>query len=350
MEHETNPHRPALLGMNLAELRSAVAALGMPAFTGKQLAEWLYGKGATSFDAMTNISQKNRTLLAQHYTVGAQPPVDCQRSVDGTVKYLFPTSDGQRVETVFIPDGDRATLCVSCQVGCRMGCRFCMTGRQGFHGHLSATDIMNQLHSLPERERLTNVVFMGQGEPMDNLDAVLRVTELLQADYGWAWSPKRITVSTVGVRQGLVRFLQESECHLAVSLHNPFPEQRLQMMPAENAYSMSELLNLLRQQDWTHQRRLSFEYIVFGGLNDTEAHARELVRILGPLECRVNLIRFHQIPDSPYHGADEGRMTWLRDFLTKHGVTTTIRASRGQDIYAACGLLNTERQGDNLKI
>lgn len=333
-----------LLGMTMDELRQVVTSLGMPAFTAKQLADWLYVKRVTDIDAMTNISQRNRQRLAEHYCIGCMAPIDCQRSVDGTVKYLFPTSDGQQVETVFIPDGDRGTLCVSSQVGCRMGCRFCMTGRQGFHGNLSATDILNQLHSLPERELLTNVVFMGQGEPMDNLDAVLRVTQLLTADYGWAWSPKRITVSTVGVRKGLIRFLQESECHLAVSLHNAFPEQRLQMMPAENAFGMSELLSLLRQQDWTHQRRLSFEYIVFGGLNDSEAHARELVRMLSPMECRVNLIRFHEIPDSPYHGADEARMVWLRDFLTKHGVTTTIRASRGQDIYAACGLLNSERE------
>lgn len=333
-----------LLGMNMEELQGVALELGMPRFTAKQLADWLYVKRVHSIDEMTNLSLRNRLLLSERYTVGSMEPVDCQRSVDGTVKYLFPTADGQRVETVFIPDGDRGTLCVSCQVGCRMGCRFCMTGRQGFHGNLTAADIMNQLHSLPERDRLTNVVFMGQGEPMDNLDAVLHVTQLLTAEYGWAWSPKRITVSTVGVRKGLVRFLQESECHLAVSLHNPFPEQRLQMMPAENGYSMSELLNLVRQQDWTHQRRLSFEYIVFGGLNDSEAHARELVRILSPLECRVNLIRFHQIPDTPYHGAEEEKMVWLRDYLSRHGVTTTIRASRGQDIYAACGLLNSEKK------
>ena len=333
--------KPALLGMNMEELRQAVTSLGMPAFTAKQVAGWVYVHGVEDIAAMTNLSQRNRDLLAQHYEVGHRAPIDCQRSVDGTVKYLFPTRQGDSVETVFIPDGDRGTLCVSCQVGCRMGCRFCMTGRQGFQGNLSASDIMNQLYALPERERLTNVVFMGQGEPMDNLDAVLRATQLLTAEYGWAWSPKRITVSTVGVRKGLVRFLAESDCHLAVSLHNPFPEQRLQMMPAENAYSISELLNLVRQHDWSHQRRLSFEYIVFGGLNDSEAHARELARILSPLECRVNLIRFHQIPDTPYHGADEERMVWMRDYLTRHGVTTTIRASRGQDIYAACGLLNT---------
>ena len=229
-----------------------------------------------------------------------------------------------------------------------MGCRFCMTGRQGFHGNLTTTDILNQLFSIEECERITNVVFMGQGEPMDNLDAVLQATQILTADYGLAWSPKRITVSTVGVRKGIERFLKESDCHLAVSLHNPFPSERNQIMPAEKAFSLTDCIALLRQEDWTHQRRLSFEYIVFGGLNDTEAHARELVRLLGPIECRVNLIRFHDIPDSPFKGAPEEKMIWLRDYLTRHGVTTTIRASRGQDIFAACGLLSTAKVNDKI--
>jgi 23S rRNA (adenine2503-C2)-methyltransferase len=218
-----------------------------------------------------------------------------------------------------------------------------MTGRQGFQGNLSATDILNQIYSLPEQDTLTNVVFMGQGEPMDNIDEVLRATQLLTADYGYAWSPKRITVSTVGVQKGLIRFLEKSDCHLAISLHNPFPEERLEMMPAEKAYGMQEFISLLREFDWTHQRRLSFEYIVFDRLNDSPRHAKELVRLLSPLECRVNLIRFHQIPDTPYKGSSEETMIWLRDYLTQHGVTTTIRASRGQDIYAACGLLHNKK-------
>lgn len=335
-----------LLGMTLAELKSVAAEVGLPAFAAKQMAQWIYAKHVRSIDEMTNISLSGRAALAERYTIGCVPPSDVQKSIDGTCKYLFPTESGQEVECVFIPDGDRATLCVSSQAGCRMGCRFCMTGRQHFGGSLSATDILNQIYSVPGSEQLTNIVFMGQGEPMDNLDAVLRATERLTAADGWAWSPKRITVSTVGVRKGVERFLRESECHLAVSLHNPFPEERLAMMPAEKAYGLEELLGLLRQQDWTHQRRLSFEYIVFGGLNDSERHARELVRLLAPIECRVNLIRFHQIPDTPYKGAAEERMVWLRDYLTRHGVTTTIRASRGQDIYAACGLLHAKKENE----
>ena len=338
-----------LLGMTLDELKAVSAEVGLPGYAAKQMTEWIYGKRVKCIEEMTNLSLKGRNALAERYTIGCVPPCDVQQSIDGTAKYLFPTENGQQVECVFIPDGDRATLCVSSQAGCRMGCRFCMTGRQGFGGNLSVTDILNQVYSVPGSEQLTNIVFMGQGEPMDNLDAVLKATELLTAPYGWAWSPKRITVSTVGIKKGVERFLKESDCHLAISLHNPFPEERLGMMPAEKAYGIAELLALLREQDWSHQRRLSFEYIVFGGLNDSERHAKELVRMLSPLECRVNLIRFHEIPDSPYHGASEEKMVWLRDYLTHHGVTCTIRASRGQDIYAACGLLHSKMKNENVK-
>ena len=336
--------RKPLLGLTREELRGVVAELGMPAFAAKQLAQWIYQKGVGDVERMSNISIAARKRLSEHYEVGLMPPLLRQESVDGTVKYLFPTREGQRVESVFIPDDDRGTLCVSCQVGCKMACRFCMTGRQGFQGNLTTTDILNQIYSLPERERLTNIVFMGQGEPMDNLDTVLRATELLMADYGWAWSPKRITVSTVGLRKGLKRFLDESPCHLAISLHNPFAEERAAMMPAERSYPLEEMLELLKQYDWTGQRRLSFEYIVFGGENDTERYAHELVRLLGNLECRVNLIRWHVLPgEELFHEADDGRMISFRNYLTRHGVRCTIRVSRGQDIDAACGLLNTKR-------
>lgn len=338
-----------LLGMTLNELKAVATEVGLPSFAGKQMAEWIYGKHVRSIDEMTNLSLKGRSALAEHYEIGCVPPCDSQQSIDGTAKYLFPTESGQKVECVFIPDDDRATLCVSSQVGCRMGCRFCMTGRQGFGGNLSVTDILNQVYSVPRSELLTNIVFMGQGEPLDNLDAVLKATQLLTDANGWAWSPKRITVSTVGIRKGVERFLSESDCHLAISLHNPFHEERLAMMPAEKANDTRELLELLSKQDWSHQRRLSFEYIVFGGLNDSERHAKELVRLLSPMECRVNLIRFHEIPDTPYKGASEEKMIWLRDYLTKHGVTTTIRASRGQDIFAACGLLHAKSKTEMMK-
>ena len=343
-----------LIGLTPNELKAAVTALGMPAFTARQIASWLYVKHVDSIEAMTNISKQNRQLLAEHYEVGALPPIDCQRSKDGTIKYLFPVLTSHPspqpslfVETVFIPDKDRATLCVSCQVGCKMNCLFCQTGKQGWHGDLTPADILNQIYALPEVDRLTNIVFMGQGEPMDNLDAVLRVCDIMTADWGWQWSPKRITVSSVGVRNKLKRFLDESDCHVAISMHSPLHEQRLRLMPAEKAMPLEETIALLKQYDFTHQRRCSFEYICFGGMNDTPLYAREIVKLLQGLECRVNLIRFHEIPDVDLPASDEQRMETLRDYLTTHGITTTIRASRGQDIFAACGLLSTAHQSQS---
>ncbi len=330
-----------LLGLSLDDLKAIVKDLGMPQFTAGQIMKWLYSQHIRDIDEMTNISKMNREKLSETFVIGAREPLDCQRSKDGTVKYLFPAAGDKFVETVYIPEKDRATLCVSCQVGCKMNCLFCQTGKQGFEGSLSAGDILNQIYSLPERDTLTNIVFMGQGEPMDNLDNVLRATEILTADYGYAWSPKRITVSSVGVKNKLKRFLDESECHVAISMHTPLPEQRIQLMPAEKQMSITEVVELLKQYDFSHQRRCSFEYICFAGLNDTTTHAREIVRLLHGLECRVNLIRFHEIPDVDLPGADEKRMESLRDYLTNHGVFTTIRASRGQDIFAACGLLST---------
>ena len=340
--------KKTLLGLTLDELKTVATETGLPKFAGGQLAKWIYEQHVTSIDAMTNISKDGRRRLEDAYEIGCMPHIHRQESVDGTVKYLFPTKSGKSVETVFIPDGERATLCVSCQVGCKMNCLFCQTGKQGWEGDLTAADILNQIYSLPKRERLTNIVFMGQGEPMDNLDNVLRATEILTASYGWAWSPRRITVSSVGVKNKLKRFIEESECHVAISMHAPTHEERAELMPAERGMSIQEVVDLLKNYDFSHQRRLSFEYIVFGGKNDSMRHAQQIVKLLSGLDCRVNLIRFHQIPDVPLKGASEQTMENLRDYLTSHGVFTTIRASRGQDIYAACGLLSTAKKNENL--
>lgn len=333
-----------LLGMTLGELQGVTKLLGMPAFAAKQLASWLYDKRVATIDAMTNLSLKHRELLKEHYVVGSEPPVEAMRSVDGTVKYLYRAGEGHFVESVYIPEEDRATLCVSSQVGCKMGCKFCMTGKQGFKAHLTAGQILNQIHSLPERDRLTNVVMMGMGEPLDNVDEVLKALEVMTASYGYAWSPKRITLSSVGLRKGLQRFIEESDCHLAISLHSPVPQQRRELMPAERAYSITEIVDLLRRYDFSKQRRLSFEYIVFKGVNDSPLYARELLKLLRGVDCRINLIRFHAIPGVDLEGADMETMIALRDYLTSHGLFTTIRASRGEDIFAACGMLSTARQ------
>lgn len=336
-----------LLGKTLDELTQIVLDLGMPKFTAGQIASWLYGRKVASIDEMTNLSVKNRERLKECYEVGATAPVHEMRSVDGTVKYLFRTPEGDYVESVYIPDADRATLCVSSQVGCKMNCKFCMTGKQGYTNSLTAAQILNQIYSIPERDTLTNVVFMGMGEPFDNLDEVLRALEILTASYGYAWSPKRITVSSVGLRKGLRRFLDESDCHLAISLHSPFPAQRQELMPAEKAFSIVEIVDILRQHDFSKQRRLSFEYIVFKGVNDSLIYAKELVRLLRGLDCRMNLIRFHAIPNVDLEGADMETMLAFRDYLTQHGLFATIRASRGEDIFAACGMLSTAKQQAN---
>lgn len=333
-----------LLGMTLEEIQRTVVNLGMPKFTAKQISSWLYDKKVSSIDEMTNLSLKFRELLNDEYEIGAVAPMEAMRSVDGTVKYLFQVSENGFVEAVYIPDEDRATLCVSSQVGCKMDCKFCMTGKQGFSANLTANQILNQIYSIPERDTLTNLVFMGMGEPFDNLDELLNVLEILTSDYGYRWSPKRITVSSVGLKKGLRRFIEESDCHLAISLHSPFPSQRKELMPAEKAFSITEIVDILKEYDFSKQRRLSFEYIVFKGLNDNLIYAKELVKLLRGLDCRINLIRFHAIPGVDLEGADMESMLAFRDYLTSHGLFSTIRASRGEDIFAACGMLSTAKQ------
>lgn len=364
-----------LLGKTLTELQEVALSVGLQKFAGKQLAQWLYVQRVTDFDEMTNISLKGREALKARYSIGRHAPVREAISQDGTRKYLFeitpPPPNSQQliansqkptanyVESVYIPEDDRATLCVSSQAGCKMGCRFCMTGSLGFHGHLSTSEIINQIFEIDSIALtnniapLSNIVYMGEGEPMDNLDNVLRSLEIMTADYGCAWSPKRITVSTVGIPT-MKRFLEESECHLAVSLHNPFPSERADIMPAEKLMSITDVVALIKQYDWTHQRRVSFEYICWEGMNDTPRHAKELLRLLKGLNCRINLIRFHQGIDDVkpsrnnsflFKSSNEDTMVWLRDYLTSNGLTTTIRRSRGEDILAACGMLVNALKG-----
>ena len=336
--------KQTLLGKTLTELQQVALSVGLQKFAGKQLAEWLYVRRASSFEQMTNISLKGRQALEEQYTIGRHEPVAEAVSKDGTKKYLFRLSGDQVkgdvfIESVYIPDNDRATLCVSTQAGCKMGCKFCMTGTLGFHGQLPVGEILNQIFSIPDSDKLTNIVYMGEGEPMDNIDHVLRSLQVMTESWGCAWSPKRITVSTVGVVPGLERFLKESECHLAVSLHNPFGAERQDIMPIEKRYHLTDVVAMLKQYDWQHQRRVSFEYICWHGQNDTIRHAKELVRLLKGLPCRINLIRFHAGVDQAFAGSDEKQMEWLRDYLSDNGITTTIRRSRGEDILAACGML-----------
>lgn len=333
-----------LLGLTLDELTSLVQELGEPKYRAKQLAEWLYVKRATTLDEMTNLPKALRSKLKSCCTIGRSPVALTQVSRDGTEKYLFRKLDRpeQTFETVYIPEEDgRATLCISSQVGCRMGCRFCATGQMGFHGHLTAADVINQVLSVPHSDALTNVVFMGMGEPLDNYKVVASVLEIMTSNYGLAWSPKRITVSTVGPRVGLTRFLDEQRANLAVSLHSPFPEERAEIMPVEGLFPIEEVIDTLGKYDFSGQRRLSFEYIVFGGLNDDLRHAKALVELIRPLRSRVNLIPYHPIDGLPYHASDRAVIERFAEYLNAHGVIATIRRSRGQDIDAACGMLST---------
>jgi 23S rRNA (adenine2503-C2)-methyltransferase len=338
-----------LLGMTLNELKVVVAGMGLPSYAASQLADWLYKKKVTSVSEMTNIAKAKRILLDASYEVGAKPPVGEMKSTDGTVKYLFRISSDHAVETVYIPDDDRATLCVSSQVGCRMNCHFCMTGKQGFAANLTANEIINQIRSVPESEQLTNIVFMGMGEPFDNTDELFKALEIMTSDYGYGWSPKRITVSTVGIMKGLHRFLEESACHLAVSLHSPYSDERQSLMPIEKVYPAAEIIRLVKQYDFSHQRRVSFEYILFENKNDSQEHAETLVRLLRGLTCRVNLIRFHAIPEAPLKSSSLKKMEYFRDMLNLRGVTCTIRTSRGEDILAACGMLSTIEKNTHKK-
>lgn len=340
-------YKRPLLGMTLDELKEVATKTGLPVYAAKQIADWLYKKQVADISEMTNLAAAKRALLAEEYEVGIAPPVESMKSVDGTIKYLYRVGEKDFVESVYIPTDDRATLCVSSQIGCKMSCLFCMTGRQGFSGNLTANAILNQIRSLPEREELTNVVFMGMGEPLDNTDELFKALEILTSSYGYGWSPKRITVSTIGVLKGLKRFLDESECHLAVSLHSPYPEERQSLMPVEKAFPMYKVLDLIRMYDFSHQRRVSFEYIVFRNLNDSAQHARALAMLLKGIPCRVNLIRFHAIPDLDLETSDMRRMESFRDILNEKGVTATIRSSRGEDIMAACGMLSTEKRIKN---
>ena len=334
--------KTALFGLTKTEIEAIVAAENFPKYVAGQIIDWLYKKDIRSIDEMTNLSKSIRSILNEKYIMGLSEFIKVSESADGTKKYLFPTTVGGFIEAAYIPDNERATLCVSSQVGCKMGCVFCMTAKQGFQGQLTVTEILNQIKSLPERSGLTNVVYMGMGEPFDNIDAVLKSIEILTADYGYAWSPKRITVSTIGVIPAMKRFLEESKAHLAVSLHSPFEADRRVLMPIETKYPLKAVLTEIRNWDFGRQRRVSFEYIMFKDFNDTPAHAKELIRLLNGIKSRINLIRFHPIPGITLQSSSDDNILKFQELLKSKGIITTLRASRGQDIDAACGLLSTK--------
>ncbi len=331
-----------IFGLTVLQLQEIVKSIGLPVFTASQIAEWLYQRRVTTFSEMTNLSKKARELLDKDYCILLTEPSKVQVSVDGTKKYLYPTEIGKYVEAAYIPEKERATLCVSTQIGCKMGCLFCMTGKQGFQGNLTAGEIINQIQSLPEFDKLTNIVYMGMGEPMDNIDAVLQSIEIMTSEKGYGWSPKRITVSTIGIIPAMITFLDKSQAHLAVSLHSPFDEERQELMPIQSVYPITDVIEEIKKWNLGRQRRISFEYIMFKGVNDTPKHANELVRLLNGIKCRINLICFHPIPGTPLQGTSFDNIVEFQNRLKSKGMTVTIRASRGEDIFAACGMLSTK--------
>jgi 23S rRNA (adenine2503-C2)-methyltransferase len=337
-----------LFGKTLDELIQLTVDLGLPKFTARQLADWLYKKQIGSVEEMSNLSKKTRELLAEKYDFGTVQPAKVQVSADGTKKYLFVTGKHQFIETAMIPDDERVTVCVSSQVGCKMGCLFCMTAKQGFQGQLSAGEIVNQIRSIEEATTVTNVVYMGMGEPFDNLDEVLKSIEILTSEWGYGMSPRRITVSSIGIVPAMKKFLETSDAHLAISLHTPFDEQRKSLMPVQLAYPIAEVVEEIRKYDFSGQRRVSFEYILFKGLNDSPVHVKELSKLLNGIKCRINLIRFHPVPGTPLVSPDEETITHFKNLLNDKGIFTSVRASRGQDIYAACGLLSTKEQNKTI--
>lgn len=336
-----------LFGKTLNELIAVTKSAGLPGYSAKQIADWLYKKEISSVNEMTNLSKKMREILSNHYVIGLSDPVNVTVSKDGTRKYLYNVLNDKHIETAYIPDHNRATICISSQAGCKMGCIFCMTGKQGFQGNLSSNEILNQFRSLPEFRKLTNMVYMGMGEPLDNITEVLKSLEIMTSTWGYGWSPARITVSTVGLKNNIEEFLEKTRCHLAVSLHSPFDEERKKLMPVQNTSTIKEILGIIRKFDFNNQRRVSFEYILFDEMNDTPAHIKELARILNGIKCRINIIRFHHIPGSEFRSPGNNAIIKFKEALNKKGILTTIRASRGEDIGAACGLLSTLEQNKN---
>ena len=324
-----------------------MGALGWPGYTATQIFEWLYQKDARSPEAMTNLSKARRAGLAEQFNLEVLDPIEVRNSSDGTRKYLFPAGRGREgsVECVYIPEGDRGTLCISSQVGCRRGCGFCATGVMGFAGNLSAGEIVSQYLSIPERERITNIVFMGMGEPLDNLENVLRAVANLTDGKGLGLSSRRITLSTVGIHPQFSRLLTETDVHIAVSLHSPYPEERRRIVPAEIRNPITETIDELKEAQRTgsfrKDRKLSFEYTLLRDFNDTPDHARALAKLVSPLRGRVNLIPFNPFPGATFERSPDDRIDTFRQLLLDGGVRATVRRSRGQDIEAACGLLST---------
>lgn len=342
--------RKEMCGLSAEEMYNVIKDEGFSHEHAVILANAIYKKGTSNFSGLSKIPKKLMEYLSSCSETGVYNPAASEKSTDGAIKYLFRNRDGLQFETVFIPDGKRNTVCVSTQSGCRMGCPFCVTGKYGFHGNLDAGDIVNQVIGIPEAEKVTHVVFMGMGEPLDNIENVLKACGILSAEWGKALSQGNITVSTVGIATGVNQFLEKSGCNLTLSLFSPFPDERRMFIPAETLNPASSIIELMRNYPVKKKRRLSVAYVMIAGINDTDKHLNGLKEMLGGTGIRINLLPYHRIGNDLNSSSSAERMMYFKHSLVTSGISASIRKSRGADISAACGLLATglkHEEGEN---
>ena len=331
--------KKSLCGLTADEIFQLIEPSGYKYSHAVLISNSIYKKGITDISGIKGIPKMLKEVVETNACSGIFPPVVSGLSADRTVKYLFRTNSGKMFETVYIPDGKRITVCVSSQSGCRLGCSFCATAKYGFHGNLSAGEIVNQVVSLPGREMITHVVLMGMGEPMDNLANVLKACDIMTSEWGLALSPRNVTLSTVGITPGIIKFLLTSDCNLALSLFSPFSEERKGMVPVEKKYPVKRILDILRDYPVEKKRRLSLAYVMINCVNDSDDHLGELISLLKGSKIRVNLIPYHQIDNDQNASSSVERMMFFKHSLIVSGISASIRRSRGIDISAACGML-----------
>jgi 23S rRNA (adenine2503-C2)-methyltransferase len=328
-----------ICGSTVEEIYDLICPSGFSMNHALKISNSVYKKSASSFSEIDNIPKNLKAKLDSDASTGLFAPAKREISADGAIKYLFVNESGLMFEAVFIPEAKRNTVCVSSQSGCRMACSFCVTGKFGFHGNLTAGEIVNQVISIPEARKISHVVFMGMGEPMDNYDNVLKATKILAAEWGLALSPRNITVSSVGITPRIENFLEQSGCNLTVSLFSPFAGERAEMMPVEHKYPVNEVIRLMKNFPLRKKRRLTLSYIMIRDHNDSDSHLEGLKKLLSGSGIRVNLLPYHSHEGDSYASSPEEKLSYFKHELVTSGVSASVRKSRGKDISAACGLL-----------
>jgi 23S rRNA (adenine2503-C2)-methyltransferase len=327
-----------ICGLTFDELSCELESENIDPSYALKICYWIYKKRIANISEINNISTEIKDRLSETFEPGLYGPADVLISSDKTEKYLFTTPEGKSFETVYIPEIKRRTLCVSTQAGCRMGCTFCLTGKSGFRGNLTSGEIINQILSNPHAGEITHVVFMGMGEPMDNISEVLRACNIISAQWGLSLGTGKVTVSTVGITYAIKEYLENSGCNLTLSLHSPFSDERRTVIPAENKYPFHEIIDILKLHPKS-KRRISVAYIMINGINDSDRHLEALKKLLANTKIRVNLLSYNQSAYSDWTSSPNERMQFYKHNLVIYGLSASIRKSRGNDISAACGLL-----------